>query len=828
MDDIPIFSHEVREANCSGCAFERSPAVGSSGVWDSPIVIVGEFPGMPELKKGLPIAGPAGALLEQCWPEHLDYDLSNVFFINAVQCVIPQGVKKADNAEDILYSAVHNCRSRVLDLLSLAPRNFVLALGKWAVASIAGDPDIKITKIRGELAIYETAACVAYRVMPTINPNAILKGFGNVNHFKADLLRAMEIALGVGGKAYKHPRPMELPTAQDVRNVIAYIKGLRDYHECPIFLNVDIETTGFRFHTDRILCIGMYLDASQCDQDVGYVIDWDRIRLEICADPHVPSQLFLALKDLFELPTDTAYYVWHNGKFDVKFLRHIGIAARIDHDTFLMDYTLDERPGSHDLDEVAKNKIGAPNHKQEIKQWVPNKSDSYEKIPKPHLWQYLADDVKKTGAIFPLLHEEILADENNTKLYYQTLLPAAEMLSRVEARGICIDTFVRPIEYKDANGETQIHEGTFVSLNQMQYAEDMVKAQHLVSELAGYWVNPNSPAQVSDLLYDRLNLKIKGRRPAGTAKELLDKLPPHPVVKAIRHYRRLSKVLGTYINTVPKHMAPDGRIHSTYNLGGSRTGRLASSEPNVQNIPREGRIRRMYCAPPGRELTEGDYNTAELRMLAALSGDEFLTGVFMDDKRNLHDEVSVEMYGEDFTPDERIRAKAINFGIPYGRECYSIAAEFDIENSEAQRLIDAWFFKAPGAKAFLDKCRNAPTANQTLISAFGRKCRPGVVSYDLLKGMQNEFCNFFMQSTINDFGLHAAMELEYRLGKLDSFIVNLVHDSLLVENPPEARKEVVALMKYYMEEVPTRWIQTPIIFSVDFKHGQYWGLLKGK
>lgn len=824
------FDHRPKPAHCDICPLSGVRKVGSKGPWDAPIVIIGEGPGKVELIKGIPFVGPSGQLLEKSWPDHIDVPLDGVFVINAMQCSIFGQAKKEDTEAKML-AATKACGSRVWDLLALAPRKLVLGVGKWANVVLSHNDDCKITQIRGDF--YEAkdpdpARGITYRVMPTIHPAALLRGFGNITHFRGDLIRGLEWATDTPGAGFTPPYYKELPTAESVLSVIDYIKRMQEWSESPLLLHADTETTGFRYHADNILCVGIWIDASVDDSNTAWIIDWDRVRIQAkeMGVPESETPLYAAVKQLLELPRELFLYDWQNGKFDIKWWRFRGIEARVDEDTFLLDYTLNEQPGSHDLDEIAKNRIGAPNHKHIIKQWVNKPSDTYAKIPKPELWKYLAWDLKKTGAVHPLLREEVNEDENNHKLYVKTLLPASEMIARVEMRGICVDTFTRDIPYKDFDGEEKIHHGTFVTLNQLQYSAEMQLVQQQISELAGYWVNPNSPQQVKELLFGRLDLKLKGRTPKDTTKETLDKLPPHPVVKAIRKYRRLSKILGTYINTVPKHMAADGRIHSTYNLGGTRTGRLASSEPNVQNIPREGRVRRMYCAPPGRELSEGDYNTAELRMLAALSGDVFLTGVFLDDTRNLHDEVSVAMYGENFTADERIRAKAINFGIPYGREAFSIAAEFDIVTAEAQRLIDAWFKRAPEATAFLAKCRQAPSLGQTLISIFGRKCRPGVVSFERLAAMENEFRNFFMQSTINDFGLHAAMELDYRLEKLDSWIVNLVHDSLLVENPPAARKEVVGLMKYYMENVPKRWIRTPIEFSVDFKHGQYWGLLE--
>lgn len=837
---------------CEGCRYTQAPRVGNRGPEDSAVVVLGERPGIQEVKKKTPFIGPSGELLEKCWPEHLNFTLDDCYIVNAMQCF----GKSSKDEESRVAASVDACRARVFEELAKSPRRVVIALGKWANYSLCGDADFKITQRRGEFyTTHDSIRGINYTVLPALHPAALLRGQGSVPHFRQDLIRAMEFATEseIPEAAWVDPKFSYMADAAAVKALTRHIRALAKINNRPVVLTSDLETSGFRWHKDYVLCAGFYIDKASGSSDVGWVVDWNRIRMEAAAvgltgraaevakgslhytnldSEFVGLQkadeenrpLFMAVKELFELPPDVATYNWQNGKFDIKWLNIRGIYTRVDDDTYLLDVTLDERPGGHDLDNIAKNRLGAPNHKHVVEQWVPKKTDSYARIPRRPLWEYLARDLKKTALILPSLGDEVHEDKDCSKLYTRTLLPASGLLSRIEMRGIHIDNDVRMLKSKDVNGVEFDHEGTFVTLNQLEYNRDIEVLQDKVSELAGYYVNPNSPIQVAELLYDRLGLKLRGKKPTDTRKETLDKLPGHPVVKAIREYRRVAKVLGTYINPIEKHIAFDGRIHSTYNLGGARTGRLASSEPNLQNLPREARVRRMYCAPKGRELTEGDYNTAELRMLACLSRDVFLTGVFLDDKRNLHDEVSVAMYGADFTADQRIRAKAINFGIPYGREAFSIAMEFDITSNEAQRLIDAWLARAPEAAEFLERCRQAPSRRQTLTSIFGRKCRPGVVSMEVLKAMENEFRNFFMQSTISDFDLHAAMEMEYELERLDSFIVNPVHDSLLVENPPSARKEVALVMRKYMQGVPKKWIITPIEFSVDFKFGQWWGM----
>jgi DNA polymerase-1 len=502
---------------------------------------------------------------------------------------------------------------------------------------------------------------------------------------------------------------------------------------------------------------------------------------------------------------------------------YLGLETQVDEDTLLLSYCLNETSNAHDLEEQAKNLLGAPDYKDALKPYLPTKQTSYSVIPRPVLYDYLANDVKNTYGCWQINREAVRRDVHLEKLYTQTLLPISTLLAEVENYGIAVDW-----DYVHIN-----RYGTNPELIARGFAEEKGLEQEIQEqeaalwEIAGWHCNPNSWQQVQQLLYDEIGLTIKGKRPPNTDKGTLEKLPPHPAVKIIRRHRSLVKMLGTYVAAI-ETQSINGRIHTSYKQHRTSTGRLSSTDPNIQNIPRDPRLRRMYRAPEGRLLKEGDYNTAELRMLAALSGDEFLTGVFLDDVRNLHDEVSVAMYGPNWTPDQRIRAKAINFGIPYGREAFSVAEEFDISTSEAQRLIDAWFARAPQAAKFLQTQRSAPQKGRTLITVFGRKRRPGMVSNERLKGLMNEFANFHMQSPISDFTCHSARNMNADLKRDGAHIVNLVHDSNLVEcdEDPVIGKRVEECMKHYMESEPEKWINTPIKFKVEIKSGTHWGLLK--
>lgn len=843
MDALTPLEFDHRPRACFGCN-STSPKVGTSGKWDSPIVMLGESPGAQELKQRKPFVGPSGQLIEQCWPKGLaeQFSMEDCFIINAMQCF----TKAASKDEARMLNSVAACRARVFELIGAAPRKVILSFGRWAAISVMQDLNFKIMSKRGTISqiAHPGRPGETCKVMHILHPAFLLRGQGNLNSFKSDIARGLQEGLGdkvklTAATGYKMPEVGQLVNAEQVYSLISYIKDIYKETGEKVLVSADLETTGLSFWRNRPLCIGVFINQGEAKEDnIGYVIDWDRVLIEwrdrgqdirgkngveCVRGKNVPmfirkelqegkdNTFYEAIKDLFELPEEMVDYNWQNGKFDIKFLWEEGISARHNEDTFLLSYALDERPGGHGLEEIAQNLIGAPNYKDVLQEYLPNKAASYIHVPKPVLWKYLAQDVKNTQEIHPILRERVNDDAVLKKLYERTLVPSSTMLAKIEQRGFYVDL-------------------DHVQENDAALLIEIEQAQQTVSESAGYYINPNSPQQVQACLYDDLKLTLKGKRPTDTTKEVLDKLyeeTRHPVLKAIRNYRSLVKAHSTYVQAIPKHIDPAGRVHSTYNNGRTTTGRLASEDPNLQNIPRLARYRRMYRASPGMILIEGDYNTAELRGLAAFSRDKTLTEIFLDDKRNLHDEVAIERYGPNFTSDQRIRAKAVNFGIPYGREAFSIADEFDMEVSEAQSLIDSWFGKFPEAEIFINKCRNAPLNGQTLVSPFGRKRRPGIVNGEMLKKLQNEFANFLMQSTISDFTLHAAMALQNELLKYGAYIVNLIHDSILVECYPEFREDVIRLMRYYMEGVPKLWLKTPISFKVDFKVGTHWGMLKG-
>lgn len=841
---VPVPEKKHLPEQCEKCPLgANARKVGARGTADSPFVMILEAPGTEELKFGAPVCGPSGDLLNKMVPEHFDFD--DAYIINAMQCRPP---KTNDQHKDKEYKsrAVAACRARVIEQVWRHPRKCVLALGAWSNTALTANFNYKITTLRGvPYKIMQPGGEGVVVVVPAVHPAFLLRGGGNPKVFREDIALAYNIAYEgmdvphvplIRDQKWINPKSVVVETVEDIAALWRKLQSLSlvcKEQGKKFVVTGDIETSGFNPFTDYILSVGFYWDTKL---DTAAIIPYRALK-----DPAFEFQLSRMLRDT------SITYDWHFGKFDEKFLRHQEYFDQdymlVSEDTGLMSYALSEATKDHDLDEVAKNMLGAPEHKKEIKQWVPNKKASYANIPEPFLIDYHAKDLKKQHLLYEFLRARVAADMDTEKLYTRTLIPASHFLGNVETYGIAVDfDFVRI--NRDGATEDDLAKGLVDRLfddegNRVDIGLINEQAQILgqIADLAGWNCNPNAPEEVGTLLYDQFKLTIKGKRPQDTTKETLDKLDKiefsdgrvgfHPAVKLVKQYRRNVRMLSTYVAHIERYHQ-GGIIHTVYKLHVTPTGRLSSTEPNLQNIPREARYRRMYRARKGYVLLEGDYNSAELRMLAALSGDRFLTGVFLDDKRNLHDEVSIAMYGKDFTQDQRIRAKAINFGIPYGRDAFSIGIEFDISIREAQRLIDAWFVRAPEARAFLDLSAKAAFEGKSLITIFGRKRRPGVVSPERLDGLQNEFKNFHMQSPISDFTLHSAMEMEHELRRWDAHTVNLIHDATLTEVPdhPEAIRECAKIIKRTMEDVPTRWITTPIRFAVDLKRGTHWGLGK--
>ncbi len=794
----------TKHRGCGNCFFKRTQFVGTRGNPEAPIVFVGESPGAMELKNGVPFVGPSGKVLTDCLPDTMT---ENDFYITNTLSCLPRKVNDVKQNHSRLQHATECCKGRLFEELAAHPRQVIVAMGNAALWALTGDTSLKITKERGSLIASEFAE---RGIIPCVHPAFLLRGGGSFRKFKNDIEYAIDLAKGFPAK---EPVIPSYVVAENPGHVIDFIDYTFDTAERmdDWVLGADIETGGFDFQRDEVLSLGWCVD----EHEVFIVPE------ELCSAELLSHRSFSRSRR-YDGPFK---WLWHNGKFDIKFLRRLGLPSGVDEDTMLLSYSMEENRGYHDLEQVASDEVGAPDYKDMLAPYLPNKKTSYREIPKPVLNKYLALDVAHTKQSWRKMHARCMSDTKNSKLYTEVLLEASELLADVETDGMLVDF--------DAVDENERY--YLSAMEPLEETMNEISAEHV-----GKGINPRSPKQISELIYEHMKL---GNPVKGTGKDVLKELPQVPFVAALQEYRNLSKAYGTYVKSLREQVGPDGRVHSTYLIHGTPTGRLASRGPNMQNQPRGPRIRKQFVAAPGYVLSEMDLDQAELRCLAALSGDQAMCEVY-ETGRKLHHEVSIQLWGDKWpeyykledqddplylaAKENYMRTKALNFGIVYGREAPSVADEFGVSVLEAQSWIDGWAHSYPDAWKYIGKCRMAPVKGQNIVTPFGRRKRAGVVSREKLRDLQNEAANFPHQSIASDITLMAAAECRPTLKKWGVKIVNLVHDAIIVEIPDD-RRTICNTGKYVtstMERVPIDWGIDRIPFSADMKVGSNWADLK--
>jgi DNA polymerase I-like protein with 3'-5' exonuclease and polymerase domains/uracil-DNA glycosylase len=788
------------QRSCDSCPY-GGVKVSHRGPLDSPLVIVGDGPSPIELAKKRIFAGPTQSVIEQMLEKSGFAQMGiEPLYINAIECFAGDkttGNKKAKDPKSGVtitqqggkhkyVAALKSCHNRLLDVIAMHPRRMVIALGAGAMHSMCNDYSLKITHERGGLVVDGLSEKGTFI---TTHPTFILKGGGSLQQYQDDFHRAAEIYKeGLQRRYYD----AKFTTLETISQVKALCKLLKRHGNKPVA--ADIETGGFDFWKDEILELGVSLNGK-----FVYII---------------PDHLLTP--ELFE---NKCKWIWHNGKFDIKFLWAYKIPeARVDEDTMLLSYVMDEVKGIHGLEQVAWDWLGAPDYKDMLKPYLANKNTSYREIPADVRRKYLALDVGRTFQLLEPMRKALDADKDSKKCYERILIPGSNYLARVEWNGFKTDR-------------------TWVKAHMDEMEAEIEKCQEEFQNLAikswGKTVNTNSPKQLQQYLYGHLKL---AHRDQATDKDTLEALPSHPCLEPLLRIRKLQKYLSTYIYPCWYKVDFNGRVHASYNLHGTKTGRLSSNGPNMQNIPRLKAVRGMFMAEEGKILIECDLSQAELRSLAQLSGDAELCRIYNSNELSLHDEVTAEIFPAYTLPETskeekkelKMRGKAVNFGIVYGRQAFSFVAEFGISMAEAQRWIGKWFVRFPKAKEYIDKCRQAVDKGQTLVTVFGRKRRFGAITQERRQKLQNEASNFPHQSTASDITLLAGILCEPLLRTLyDARIVNTVHDCIVIEADPKYKDAICRMVTEAMVRIPREWGFKRVPFESEAEIGERWGHLEG-
>lgn len=788
--------------NCLLCPFKGNQ-ISHSGDLSSDFVVVCESPSAVELAKNKLFCEQKGDLFRSILKDFKEYIPNDFLLVSAIACLPKQKDPKK------LAAACKACNPRLNDILKISPRKIIISLGNGALHSLTGNYALKITKVRGTVFDSKHAE---KGVLATYNPSHILRGGGNMQQFRRDLEYAVSLyttldtskTLRAPQKQFQQGTYKIVTNEIDLQRLITMIRNADEN----TFIGYDIETDGFNprkteedinepyFYNKAILCLGISFGANKTAV--------------------VPSEF---IRD--ELFQTAAKQCWHNGKYDISWLWYLGFrSARVDHDSMLMSYTLNERGGIHDLEQVGHDWLSAPNYKNMLEEYLPSKKHSYATIPTDILYQYQAIDTQLTVELCKRLYEEISKDKHLMKAYHNVIIPASYFLARVEENGIYIaqevvDENLRLLEEEMKNAEAEF-------LQQAHECGEQFKD-----------INMRSPKQLKALLYEHLKL---AEISTPTDADTLNTLPIHPVVAPLLRYRKVQKLVSTYVKPAKEKTAKDGRIHTTFKIHGTTTGRLSSNKPNLQNIPRDKRIRTQFAAKPGYVIVDCDLSQAELRVLACLSNDKQMIDIFSQG-RSIHDEMAIKLFGVGFNKEQKMIAKNVNFGIIYGITEYGLSDQINVNAKsqgsslqvtlkEASDWINGWYELFPEAADFIRKCRAIPTLRSSLVSPFGRKRRFTSCGIEKMYALQNEAANFPEQSTAHDITLISGIRTIDILDKqYDAKIVNEVHDCLLIETPDNMKTilEVAKLVTDTMKQVPLDYGLTQVPFESEPDVSYRWG-----
>lgn len=606
-------------------------------------------------------------------------------------------------------------------------------------------------------------------------------------------------------------------------SLITSLKRRIEESEKPYYMSCDIETRRVEYNDNRVLAIGF-----------GY--SWNQASIITVFSKTVCK----ALQSLYSMSAEQVRWIWHNGKFDTTRLAWLlGIDARVDEDTMLKHYVgINERKGTHGLKELGAIFLQAPDWDAELdkikKEYcrvhkIKLKDFTYDLIPIEILTKYHVFDCVATYRLNFVLDDVM---RPSSCFIYSQLIKASNVYKRVELNGAKIDiNYLEDLEWdleqQIAEDQKEVDEAIKEVWDPIQYAKDTGAKATMTTPF-----NMASPKQLKWLLET-----VSKRNLVNTSKEVLEDLfndvgEQYPVINAIRKLRKANKYMDTYITGFRNVVCGDCRIRGTYKLHGTETGRLSSSEPNMQNIPRDKKIKNLFVADDGCRLVQLDYSQAELRVLAYLSGDEFLTGVYQRGE-DLHDAVATKMFGPNFTKEQRVRAKTINFGIAYGRGPKSLTDAFKISMAEAKDLINNWFSQMPDVKKWINAQRNLVYKNITPDTPLGRE-RHFVVTYESLNHIQNEYVNFPIQSIASDMTMLSLIEIQEWIDKMDlddrvKIIIN-VHDSIVmeVEDDKELIDLVVSTATAIMRDIPKKYLpNNEVPFKADADVGYSYGAMEG-
>ena len=651
-----------------------------------------------------------------------------------------------------------------------------------------------------------------------------LMTFLQANNFKRLIARVGD-GTETGGAADKAadvpaPADAEYELVQDVDALKAWVARA----EKAGVVAVDTETTSLNQMRAELVGISLSVEAGKaCYIPVAHVAPGSGGGDLLGGGAEPPKQIAKAealkiLKPMLEDPG--VLKVGQNIKYDAVIFANEGIQVGPIDDTMLISFVLEGGMHGHGMDELSELHLG---HKPIAYSEVTGKGKSqisFAEVPLDKARDYAAEDADVTLRLWQILKPRLL-EEKLTTVYETIERPLVPVLSAMERRGIQVDPTVLRQMSSDVG-------------KRMMELEDGIKKD------AGRDFNVGSPKQLGEILFDEMGLQGGKKTKTGAYSTNSDVLEPlrdaHPIVAKILDWRMLSKLKSTYTDSLPEEIHPETkRIHTSYMMTGAQTGRLSSTDPNLQNIPirtEEGRkIRQAFVAPEGSTLISLDYSQIELRLVAHVADIKPLIQAFRDGQ-DIHAATASEVFGvplADMTPDIRRKAKAINFGIIYGISAFGLANQIGVARGEAQDFINRYFERFPGIRQFMDETVDYCRKHGRVETLFGRRIHiPTINDKNPMRRnyADRQAINAPIQGSAADIIKRAMIRIPKALEKAglteDAKLLLQVHDELVFEAPEDKAEAVIACVKDVMEGAALPILDLAVPLVVEAGTGKSW------
>ena len=783
------------DINCTRCTLHKTceyVCLMGKGPIPCDIMIIGEAPGFREDTTGQPFQGKAGKILDGLL-EECGISRKHLYITNAVKCRPPQNStpKKKEIAA---------CSKYLMEEIAQVKPKFILLLGNTAAISVLSSsyPRLKMGEIRGRFFEVEET-----NIFATYHPSVAVRGISKyTNVMKSDIKRFFQVALT--GEV-----PREEGSNLKIINSTEEFDDFMDRLEKEKLVSFDIETTELNPRLGKVVSLGFGLEKEQDVIPLNHRNGWLRGQFD------AQKEFCEIIEEVLEGRTLIA----HNGKFDSGWMSvQYGVDYSIDHDTMLMSHLIDEN-SQHGLKFLAEKYFAAQNYDISLEAKTGH-------VSLETLATYNGLDVYYTRKLFTdVFYPELEKDPALLKFYEIVVMPASRYFRDIEEHGVYIN--MSKLEEVEQHLNDQV--------TQLQNELDKLKPG----------VNWNSTKQVAEFLFKDLRLTPLDKTASGaysTSESVMQRLArKHPAPQKILDLRAANKMLSTFI-TSWKEKAIDSRLHPSFKLHGTVTGRLSCSDPNLQQAPRDPVIRSLVSAPPGWTLVEIDFSQVELRVAAILSGDKEMQRAFIEGE-DIHTKTARMTTGEEPPTDKhelkewRKKAKAVNFGFLYGmgakkfQEYARDKYQADFTMDECIKVRKRFFNTYSGLNSWYDRQIRVARMNGQVRSLTGRlRHLPDIFSDDdyLRSQAERQAINSVVQGFASDLTVMSLVEIMNTFSDDTLNIIGTVHDAILMEIRTEKLEEVLPEVKAIMESpalLRDLGVVLPIPIRADVSVGD-WGVGK--